>query len=884
MHICETNDGKFIGLCELEVASVPSIQYISNDKNEAITKIIHVFHSFLVELCTYGSGKKICAEILWITEDAQSQTFRSYIRIFVLLRSIAKSRETVEAELSHMKSSLISLLKANNYMWTEDDDRLFDLLRAVDSSCIKSIVKAEQITGNMASPYPYYSCSVIPSNNTDTFELLISSLSQTTHACVSFQLFPASFSQEELYFINEQAAELQRISEGIYTGAQLIRDVSAVEPYNVLKYYSSQGSNSLFLYNICVFGRNEDTISLSSRIVSLLQEGNEPISRSDIIIVDTSSERINLIDHILFYPWNLNNKLIYTYRNQNTVNSFRNIKTLMRLPYLVTDKEALAFFRLPLYEKSMSSIKENVTDNAAEQFSNTVINEENIAFGKLASDNNIVLGCPENGFTKHMLIVGTPGSGKTTFSINILLQLARRGIPFLAIEPTKCEYRAMIDTIPELQIFTPGNNEVSPFIINPFIPPEGIRVEQYIPSLVSAFEAAFSMPSPLDVLFLSAVRSCYSEYGWKDYSKQGDADVTVFGLREFIICFRKMIRSSNYSAEVKGNLESGGFFRLMNLIEQNSNIYDTINTIPISDILSKPTVIELNSIDNSEQKALIMALLLINICIYTKNTQLGDGKLKNIFLLDEAHVLLANGTPKEENKADSSQMTIRAIQDMIAEIRAYGTGIIIADQSPVRVSREIVAMTDIKISFRLVQSTEKEIIADTTNMDKSEEEKLSRLHPGEAFVFYSAMDKAQQIVSDDIRKTENIRLVVSNDEIKTRMHYWDTRKKLLRPYWECKYSAGCKENCDFHLRSQAEYYALQLYNKNKKNIKEKSDVIHNMKKLSELIADELTKVDDDKKQTLVDCTRIKFIKRLEIDSGLRLSANEIKSCFTSETK
>ena len=63
-------------------------------------------------------------------------------------------------------------------------------------------------------------------------------------------------------------------------------------------------------------------------------------------------------------------------------------------------------------------------------------------------------------------------------------------------------------------------------------------------------------------------------------------------------------------------MRSAGVFRLMNLIVQGGNVYDNINCIPISDILSKPTVIELNSIESYEQKSLFMALILIDICIF----------------------------------------------------------------------------------------------------------------------------------------------------------------------------------------------------------------------------------------------------------------------------
>ena len=78
----------------------------------------------------------------------------------------------------------------------------------------------------------------------------------------------------------------------------------------------------------------------------------------------------------------------------------------------------------------------------------------------------------------------------------------------------------------------------------------------------------------------------------------------------------------------------------------NGNIYDTENSVQLCDLLQKPTIIELNAIDNQEQEALLMALLLINIILYTKHNQAGDGNLKNILLIDEAHVLLGGGTQR----------------------------------------------------------------------------------------------------------------------------------------------------------------------------------------------------------------------------------------------
>ena len=217
---------------------------------------------------------------------------------------------------------------------------------------------------------------------------------------------------------------------------------------------------------------------------------------------------------------------------------------------------------------------------------------------------------------------------------------------------------------------------------------------------MTAFKAAFSMPNPLPDIFLASINECYNEYGWKFDSTIDDLNVRKFGFYEFIKIFKRRIQSMDYSNEIKSNMESAGLVRLVSLIEQNSSIYDSIHTIPLEDLLQKPTVIELNAINNKEQKSLIMALLLILICVYTKSNVIGDGKLKNVMLIDEAHVLLAGGNTKSEDSADSQGSTIEALEDMIAEIRSYGTSIIIADQSPTKIGRSIVSNTNVKIIFK----------------------------------------------------------------------------------------------------------------------------------------------------------------------------------------
>ena len=133
----------------------------------------------------------------------------------------------------------------------------------------------------------------------------------------------------------------------------------------------------------------------------------------------------------------------------------------------------------------------NEAGKSNKTYSENIINAGDIELGKLrAAMGNNAIGLSLKDLAKHMLIVGTPGSGKTTFSVGLLDRLWKEHhIPFLVIEPAKNEYRALVQSIPDLQVFTPGKNFISPFVFNPFCPPKNVRLETYKSTLKTAFAA-----------------------------------------------------------------------------------------------------------------------------------------------------------------------------------------------------------------------------------------------------------------------------------------------------------------------------------------------------------------------------------------------------------
>lgn len=257
-----------------------------------------------------------------------------------------------------------------------------------------------------------------------------------------------------------------------------------------------------------------------------------------------------------------------------------------------------------------------------------------------------------------------------------------------------------------------------------------------------------------------------------------------------------------------------------------------------------------------------MALLLIMVCVYTKNNVAGDGELKNILLIDEAHVLLAGGGSRSEDSADSQGSTVEALEDMIAEIRSYGTGIIIADQSPTKVGRGVVANTNVKVIFKLVEKENKDAISTATNMGEADYDLLGRLGVGEALLHYGRVHSPLHIKTYNVHDKATLRSVISDQEIAGLSTYWDTHKELLIPHTECKYNCYCKDNCDLRLRANADFLATRLVNDCLYELADKAEFVKFLVRMDKniiLLLKENPSIQASNR--LVNCVKIKFLRK-----------------------
>jgi len=271
-------------------------------------------------------------------------------------------------------------------------------------------------------------------------------------------------------------------------------------------------------------------------------------------------------------------------------------------------------------------------------------------------------------------------------------------------------------------------------------------------------------------------------------------------------------------------------------------------------------------------------LLLISICLYTKNKGSSFGEIHNVLMIDEAHVLLDAPTKNanEQNKAQSS--TVKSLQKMIAEIRSFGTGIIIADQVPSKVTSDIVANADLKVSFRLVEQNERGILSNSTNMTDQQSQHLARLKRGEAIVYFSDLESPKVIITPDVRAENDIRFHISDEEIKDRVRFWDSYQKLLMPYHECSACQQCTScgRCDVMARQKAEYYSAHIISAIGSNVKDQDTLIKYMYRLHELVINyESQAAHRTSLKLICNCTKIHFIRNILEGSSFSLSRGKI---------
>lgn len=318
---------------------------------------------------------------------------------------------------------------------------------------------------------------------------------------------------------------------------------------------------------------------------------------------------------------------------------------------------------------------------------------------------------PVKDLTKHGLIVGSTGSGKTNTTLQFVKALTEQHIPFLLIEPVKSEYysellpyfQAQGKTLHRFNFRRPltPEGECNPEYLrfNPLIPMPGISVTQHISYIKGCFNAAFPMHGIMPLILEECLNLLYEdkfnladEFDFFDATKSPryiwhslnavqpgcDREDSVDLHYQLNLSFlggiiKEYTSDEELFPDEKTRQDFGSYLqrrfvrltkgllgnalcpdRWVNARQDDILIPDIMHTL-----LTEPTIIELEDLADNEEKALIMAFLMTYLFEYRqtqpsaakRNLAPGEqpaaGPPLHITLIEEAHRLLSSGSGKQ---------------------------------------------------------------------------------------------------------------------------------------------------------------------------------------------------------------------------------------------
>ena len=360
---------------------------------------------------------------------------------------------------------------------------------------------------------------------------------------------------------------------------------------------------------------------------------------------------------------------------------------------------------------------------------------------------------PLENLSKHAFLAGVPGSGKTNSMMHLIHEMhSKHGIPVLILEPAKHEYRVMT-TLPDmkdLELFSPSAFTRFPLHINPFEFPKGMTLAEHIRNLLAVFDGAFNLEPPMPFLLDRSVEDVYREHNWT-HNMVNRGVLTYPTMSELYKKLEERLDKSDYAPEVRSNLKSALQVRIGSLMTREmGDIFDVPrSTVPPEEWIKRSAIVELESLgtDPANYMTLLIATLIretLKVENYDKKA-LG-GKPRHVMFLEEAHNLIGPvAQPKGGEDADPKTAATAYIVKMLAEVRALGEGIVIADQLPTAMAPEVIKNTSLKIGLRITAQDDRSLLGGTMSANPDQLEKMAVFTPGQALCSYEPLLKPFEV-------------------------------------------------------------------------------------------------------------------------------------------
>jgi uncharacterized protein len=353
---------------------------------------------------------------------------------------------------------------------------------------------------------------------------------------------------------------------------------------------------------------------------------------------------------------------------------------------------------------------------------------------------------PFSSLNRHTFICGATGAGKSQTVRALLEEVTRSGLPWLVVEPAKAEYRLMGARMPDARVIAirPGDPQGIPAGINPLEPEPGFPLQTHVDLVRALFLAAFEAEEPFPQVMSAALTRCYEQLGWDltlGEPRQPGHSPRYPRLADLQRVARQVVHEVGYGPEVTQNVRGFIEVRLSSLrLGTPGRFFEGGHPIDFGRLLAHNVVLEIEDVGDDRDKAFLMGTVLVRLVehLRVQDRRRAEGtpvRLRHVSVFEEAHRLL--------RRSDSPGPAAHAVElfaGLLAEIRAYGEGLVVAEQIPSKLVPDVIKNTAIKVVHRLPALDDREAVGATMNVDEDQSEYLVTLRPGTAAVFSDGMD------------------------------------------------------------------------------------------------------------------------------------------------
>lgn len=406
---------------------------------------------------------------------------------------------------------------------------------------------------------------------------------------------------------------------------------------------------------------------------------------------------------------------------------------------------------------------------------------------KLGKVFNMGSECPNDvrldikSLSMHTFVTGSTGSGKSNTVYELVRQLDNAGVNFMVIEPAKGEYKNVFGTSPSVKVLGTNTAFAEMLRINPFRFPKGVHVLEHADRIIEIFNVCWPMYAAMPAVLKDAVLQSYKKSGWdlvESVNVYSDELFPTF--QDLLVELVDVINKSAYSDEVKSNYMGSLVTRVKSLTNGLNGLIFSANEIDNNELFDKKVIVDLSRVGSLETKSLIMGILIMRLNEHrmTTGTEMNTS-LKHVTVLEEAHnILKKTSTEQDSEGSNVTGKSVEMISNAIAEMRTYGEGFIIVDQSPSAVDVSAIRNTNTKIIMRLPDENDRRMSGKSAGLKDEQLDEIAKLPKGVAVVYQNNWVEPVLCKIQKYRGTEGI-YKYHNSSVQSRNTYAITEESKI---------------------------------------------------------------------------------------------------------